>query len=233
MYNQNNPYGQNNYQQPMYGQQPVNQQSQYNQYQTPMNQPQYNQGYYMQQPPKKSSSLPIIIVVVLVIVIIGGAFFMSDSDDKKSNSDSNSNETIKKDEMANTSWLSSRDGSAQIVLTADTIKWYKDHNDHNDNYHAGKYKYYRGKEAIEHMSKDLSKYGVTEEEIYDMINRDEKYEDKNFVVFDCNMEESIVNGQKKTVKEGEMIWYGFILNNDTELYLVNVNALSYLYFKKE
>lgn len=133
--------------------------------------------------------------------------------------------------IKNNSWIAT-DGS-EMKFGEDTMYWYQTEGSYGDNYYYGKYKFYIGKEAVEFITTELSSYGVTEEELKDLFEKNEEYSINNFVVFDMNYEGIVLNGVTTVPNRSQVPWYGFILNDNTYLNVANMNTGSYYNFTRK
>ena len=59
----------------------------------------------------------------------------------------------------------------------------------------------------------------------------DKYDSSNFVVFSINLEGYTINGTTTTVNKA-IYWYGFLLNNNQTLQVVNMNTATYYNFNR-
>ena len=133
--------------------------------------------------------------------------------------------------LANSTWIMG-DGS-EVVFTNDNIMWYKDPSDHSQNYYDGKYKFYIGKKAIDYVVNDLSEYGVTREKLRNLFDRNEKYNENNFVIISINFNLQDLNGVKNKIDKPSLPWMGFFLNNNTYLDVANMNTYTYYSLTKQ
>ena len=134
--------------------------------------------------------------------------------------------------ISNTTWKAS--DSSQVIFTDKDISWYQSADNHDDNYYAGTYKFYRGEDAVKHITTELSEYNVTNAELERLFNSSkEGYEKANFVVFDITYSKFIVNGESKSILKPRRPWYGFILKDDTYLDVANMNTGTYYKFTKQ
>lgn len=140
-------------------------------------------------------------------------------------------ESEKVNEMANTTWIAS-DGS-EMIFGETEMNWYKDEGIHDDNYYTGTYEYYRGEKAVDFITTELSEYGVTKQELYDLFERNEDRKEENFVVFNLVYSGIIIGGETTVPTRPLVPWYGFILNDGTYLDVVNMNTASYYSFTKK
>lgn len=140
-------------------------------------------------------------------------------------------ETVDDDSLiSNTTWIAS-DGS-EAVFTETEINWYKDAEDHSDNYYSGTYEFYIGEDAIDYVTQDLSEYGITRSEIDALIAKNSEYSKDNFVVFDIEYDEFIMDGEEQVITRPLVPWYGFILKDNTYLDVANMNTGTYYKFTK-
>lgn len=174
---------------------------------------------------KKKNNLSIIIIIVAVLTVFGfGIVVLSRFINNGINTKSSSL-------ISNTKWKAS-DGS-EVVFTSDRINWYRYSYDHSDNYYSGTYSFHIGKDAVDYITKNLSQYGVTKNELQSLFNRNTTYSEDNFVVFDIRYDKYVVNKKNQTITRPVVPWYGFILNENTYLDVVNMNTSSYYKFTKE
>lgn len=156
-----------------------------------------------------------LAIIIVLFVIISGLSFGSEGSSL----------------IANTRWVA--DDNSEVIFSIDRIDWYKDASVHTDNYYSGKYKFYIGEEAVEYITEELEDYGVTESELESLFSRNEKYNESNFVVFDIRYDEFIMNGKSQTISRPLVPWYGFILEDNTVLDVVNMNTAAYYKFTKQ
>ena len=120
-----------------------------------------------------------------------------------------------------------------MIFTDSRIDWYRDSPNHEDNFYSGNYKFYIGKEAINYITQNLSEYGVTEDEITSLIDRNDEYNEDNFVVFDIRYDKFVMNGAEQKIARPLVPWYGFILDDNTYLDVANMNTGTYYKFTKK
>ena len=133
--------------------------------------------------------------------------------------------------VRNTTWTA-KDNS-ELIIEDGRLYWYQSPTDHTNNYYAGNYKIYRGKEAVEYITTTLSSYGVTEDELTALFNRSSQYSEEDFVVFDIDFDKFILDGKDQTIYRSKNPWYGFILKDGTYLDVANMNTGSYYGFTKK
>jgi len=137
----------------------------------------------------------------------------------------------KSNEINNTIWIGS-DGS-EIIFEEEELKWYRDEGIHDDNYYIGTFEYYRGSAAIEFITTELSQYGITKSELENLFNRNEEYNEENFVVFNLVYSGIVMDGETTVPSRKLVPWYGFILKDGTYLDVANMNTGTYYSFTKK
>ena len=140
---------------------------------------------------------------------------------------------LNKFSVKNTTWYA-RDNSEMIFGDHGNFEWYLKETDHNDNYYKGNYKLYVGRNAYNHISKELTQYGVTAEELDGLIERNADYSMDKLVAFDITYTAFKYNGViNKSVAKSDTSWYGMILKDGTYLDLANMKtATTYGFTKK-
>ena len=137
------------------------------------------------------------------------------------------------DIMAGTSWLSQNDNSYWVFGEDQTFCWYQTKGETDDNYFVGTYEFHIGQDAINYLTKELSDYGVTEEEIKGVISRTSEYTQDNFVCFSCVNQSCMLNGQELLSEEKVSSYFGFLLEDGTYLDIANMTTGTYYGFTKE
>ena len=133
--------------------------------------------------------------------------------------------------VMNSTWIGV--DSSELVFGEDTIGWFKTQNVYTDNYFSGKFEFFMGENAIKYLTNDLKDFGITQTKINELINSNAAYTKENFVVFDINYDSVSVDGNKGVPTKGQNPWYGFILNNNTKLEVININTdATYVFNKK-
>ncbi len=168
---------------------------------------------------KKKRKIIFIVSAVLLVVIV--ASFLKPAKNYES-------DTLV---VAGTTWIAG-DGS-EVIFTDERIDWYQNPDDHTDNYYSGVYKVYRGEEAVNYVTNELSEYGVTEQELEDLFDRSNKNDVSNFVVFDIRYDKVVVSGEEKDIERPLVPWFGFVLADDTYLDVANMNTATYYEFTKQ
>lgn len=132
--------------------------------------------------------------------------------------------------IQNSTWIAT-DGS-ELIFDKLRFNWYLNQNDHSDNVQYGDYTFYIDELAVDYITTDLKSYGVTRSELENLFASSEKYDSSNFVVFSINLEGYTINGTNTTVNK-TIYWYGFLLNNNRTLQVVNMNTATYYNFNRK
>lgn len=140
------------------------------------------------------------------------------------------NNIMLKTYIQNSTWLASDD--SELIFDKQRFNWYLDQNDHSDNVQYGNYTFYIDELAVDYITTDLKSYGVTRSELEDLFASNDKYDISNFVVFNINLEAYTINGTNTTVNN-TVYWYGFLLNNNQTLQVVNMNTMAYYNFYRK
>ena len=140
------------------------------------------------------------------------------------------NNIMLKTYIQNTTWIAS-DGS-ELIFDKQRFNWYLNQNDHSDNVQYGDYTFYIDELAVDYITTDLRSYGVTRSELENLFATNDKYDSSNFVVFSINLEGYTINGTTTTVNKA-IYWYGFLLNNNQTLQVVNMNTATYYNFNRK
>ena len=195
---------------------------------------------------KKSSGLKIATAVAFIVAVCGISFgiygmLQNSQKDKEiidlQNQISNLDEQIKNAKsvdgeslISDTTWIAS--GGSEVVFSKKRINWYQNPEEHSDNYYSGVYKFYIGKEAVDYITKDLSEYGITKNELGSVFDSNIDYSEDNFVVFDIRYDKFILDGEEQEIARPLVPWYGFILEDNTYLDVANMNTGTYYKFTK-
>lgn len=150
-------------------------------------------------------------------------------DEEDTNNETGSAVSIPSTALQQTSWILT--DNSELVLDASTFTWYKTKDVYTDNYFKGTYVYYIGTSAVNYITNELSNYGVTKEELQGVFDRNEEYNEDNFVVLVLQHTGGTIEGkpyEKNTIDP----YYGFLLNDGTYLDIANMNSASYYVFTK-
>ena len=195
---------------------------------------------------KKSSGLKIATAIACIVAVCGISFGIygmlqnsqkdkeiidlqnqiSNLDEQNKNAKSVDGESL----ISDTTWIAN--GGSEVVFSKKRINWYQDPEEHSDNYYSGVYKFYIGKEAVDYITKDLSEYGITKNELSSVFDSNINYSEDNFVVFDIRYDKFILDGEEQEIARPLVPWYGFILENNTYLDVANMNTGTYYKFTK-
>ena len=125
-------------------------------------------------------------------------------------------------------WLVS-DGS-YIIFTTDNFHWARDEYELNEDYYAGPYEYYRGEDAITYLTEN----GFLEFTIRRYLESDERYSTEEFVCLVLQFETFVHGTIEEPHEPYSYTHYGFIWEEDTQLWLDNIDAeIMYTFFKQE
>ena len=130
-------------------------------------------------------------------------------------------------------WQSSNDSSLIVCETDGNFKFYQSAEDLTNNYFEGTYEFYMGKKAVTYITSELSEYAVTKDELEDVFDRNEEYDESNFVVFVLNNEACIIDGKNIVESPYRTPYYGFCLESEGVPYLdiANMNSGNYQLFE--
>lgn len=172
----------------------------------------------------KNKKLIIILAIVVGILLLAGSIFLIIK---------LLNPRIPLDNFSlkNTSWGDSE--LSEMVFTDDRVNWYKSETDYANNYYAGSYKLYVGKEAVDYLTTELASYGITKVELTGIFMRNEKYSESNFIVIDINYDFTVIDGVTGHPTKSHTPYYGFVLKDGTYLDITNMNTGTYLGFTKK
>lgn len=151
----------------------------------------------------------------------------SEPDEPGSDTDENSNTMV-----ANTSWIA-RDKSCMVFMEDDRYAWYQTKEITDDNYYAGTYQLFLGEAALKHLTVDLEEYGVTEDEMQQVFDKNEEYSLENFVCMTIENDSFMLNGEEQLDQNKEVSYFGFLLQDGTYLDIANMTTGTYYGFTKE
>ena len=131
-----------------------------------------------------------------------------------------------KSEIPNQDWVETNDGSYLTFKSGKQFVYYKDIDVDDDYYYEGSYEIYIGNKAVDYVVNDLEDYGVTDEELEDLFDRNEKYDEENFICLVLNNETCIIGGENTMEKPVFTPYYGFILVDGDKVVLdvANMNT---------
>ena len=161
----------------------------------------------------------ILALIILCLVLVGCGAKEEPKEPQKNN------------DMNNTVWIAT--DNSEMIFDETSFNWYRDEGVYSDNYYGGTFEYYRGTDAVKFITTELSQYGVTESELQKLFERNEKYSEENFVVFNLVYNKVVMSGENITPERPLVPWYGFILEDGTVLDVVNMNTGTYYTFTKK
>lgn len=125
-----------------------------------------------------------------------------------------------------------QDDSYLVLNNDKTFYWYIEKDNKND-YYYGKYSVYRGENAIEHITKELSIFDITEEEQRQTIeNMDLKNAMDHYYLIILSNELFVLDGKENRIFK-ETRYYGFATQDYDEYDLLNVDANNYAVFIRD
>lgn len=137
------------------------------------------------------------------------------------------------DKITGYSFVDKSEKSLLDLRYSGNFKYYQSKDDLTDNYYEGTYDVYVGKDAVDYITTDLSRYGVTEEELQGVFDRSSSYDESNFYCLVLNNEKCMVNGQNTLTTPTSTPYYGFYIESTKTLDIANMNTASYLYFERQ
>ena len=177
----------------------------------------------------------VVSIFVTFIFVISSTTVLSFLDKAKdlSNSDNNYSEKYDEveDEVEGYKWKGT-DGSMLYLYEDGHYEWYKSDSNHTDNYYKGSYFIYENEEAIKYIDEELSEYGLTSQEQYDLIDRASAsyYKIENYMLLGLNCTERFINGSQVYAGLGVTPYYGFYNKNYQYLDIANMKTASYVGF---
>ena len=146
---------------------------------------------------------------------------------------SSSSYITSKDEISGYSFVDKSEKSLLDLKYNGDFKYYQSKDNLTNNYYEGTYDVYVGKDAVEYITTDLSKYGITKDELQDVFDRSSIYDESNFYCLVLNNERCIVDGVNTMTTPSSTPYYGFYIENTKTLDIANMNTASYLYFERQ
>lgn len=141
------------------------------------------------------------------------------------------------DPLAGTAWIAQNDGSWWSFSVDGTFGWYQDKNVQDDNYYSGTYEAYRGQAGLDFLAESLTEFEHTKEAAEQLINDNGKLDDDykldNFVCFSCNNQSFMMNGQEQLDGDWQTAYYGFLVEEDSQLIILNLRTGTWYWFNKE
>ena len=168
----------------------------------------------------------IIIFIISLLIVSILLFFLFTFLLKEDKSDYNYEHVISHSFVA-------EDGSYIVFNDDMTFYWYRDKDNLEDNYYYGVYEIYRGENAINHISSDLSLYSVTEEEQRNLLKK-QNIENVNDYYYNWNLyNKKLVTNHKEETINRDSHYYGLASNDYKSFELVNMNSSTYATFTLE
>ena len=101
-----------------------------------------------------------------------------------------------------------------------------------NNYFEGTYEFYIGEEAVIYITTQLSDYGVTKEKLEGLFDRNEEYDEANFVILVLNNEACMVDGENQVESPYQTPYFGFCVEAEGVpcLDIANMNSGNYHFF---
>ena len=130
----------------------------------------------------------------------------------------------------NTKWVAA--DNSEIHFLEKEFKWYQTKEVYSDNFQYGDFKFLIGDLAVEFITNDLKSYGINEAELNSLFASDDAFNRENFVVFEINLVGYTMGGLNTEVNQS-VYWYGFLLRDNKNLQVVNMNSAKYYNFGKK
>ncbi len=134
-------------------------------------------------------------------------------------------DTTLKDEISGYTWIGD-DGSKLVLSENQQMVWYESQESHHDNYYTGTYVVYRGPDAVEYLTTELSDYGITKEQLDTLFKKSLRYQQKNLYCLVFNQEHKTV-GEHTTQSPAVHPYYGFYDGKNNYLDIVNLDSREY------
>lgn len=193
----------------------------------------YPQGYpgYQQRysaPKRKTGLIAGIIITAALLIILGGVAIVLKNRGGSAGIDAS--------KFYGQKWVETHEDSYLVPKADGTYRYYRSKDELNDYYYEGHYEFYMGDDAYKYVTEDLSKYGVTKEEIDNIIAMNDEYTKDNLICFVLHNEKKIIDGVD-TMEGGtvDTPYYGCLITEDGKqvLDVANMNAAEYYWFEAE
>ena len=189
------------------------------------------QGYGQQgrpygNPPRKFGLVAGIIMVVGVILVIGVVAILWKA--------KGGNKPGGREYFIKNNWNEIHGNSYLVPESDGTFKYYKDKGVYDNYYYEGHYEYYSGEEAYRYVTENLSSYGVTKEELDQIIAMNPQYTKENLVCFVLYNEKCWIDGENTLEGQGTVTspYYGCYIEGQG-LDVANMNMAEYYFFTPE
>ncbi len=128
-------------------------------------------------------------------------------------------------------WLGGDD--SKLLLEKDgTFIWYQNPENTEDHYYTGTYEVYNGRKAITFLS-ELPESNLTKEDQEEMIGHLKNHRMKHYFALILYREYHMIDGQNVLTETETKPYYGFLVNEDTYLDLIDMTTQTYQNFTKE
>ncbi|MBP5493062.1 MAG: zinc-ribbon domain-containing protein [Clostridiales bacterium] len=141
-----------------------------------------------------------------------------------------------KETITGQNWVVEDEGAYLVFESGKKFTYYRSIDDQDNYYYEGKYKLFVGKEAIEYLTNDLEDYGITEEEIKDIIRKNDYYTEDNLILLVLINETCMIDGEDTLPEDTVTTPYVGFYVEEKDYYaldLTNMNAASYVWFIPE
>ena len=131
--------------------------------------------------------------------------------------------------ISGTNWILTDDNSYIMFNSDKTFIWALHEEILDDNYWSRTYIFYTGEEAITYVTTELGEYGLAESEIYELISKKDEYTTDNFICILLINTSFVLDGEEQfgtqyDISSTTAPYYGFIVDGDTTLLLINSNT---------
>ncbi|MBQ8951757.1 MAG: hypothetical protein IJ065_11515 [Eubacterium sp.] len=190
-------------------------------------------GYQPQRPNypaprRKTGLISGIIISAALLIILGGVAIMLKNRGGSAGTDAS--------KFYGQKWVETHEDSYLVPKADGTYRYYRSKDELNDYYYEGHYEFYMGDDAYKYVTEDLSKYGVTKEEIDNIIAMNDEYTKDNLVCFVLHNEKKVIDGED-TMNGGtvDTPYFGCLITEDGKqvLDVANMNAAEYYWFEAE
>ena len=133
--------------------------------------------------------------------------------------------------FADTDWVGY--GLSELVMRADgTFSWYQKEGETEGDRYEGVFEAYRAADAVKYVT-GIETYKITEAQLEAMFDGEEGHTKENFIVYMLKDKKVIFEGKEAPDMCDELIYYGYLTENDTLLNAVNMRTGSLCTFEKK
>lgn len=175
----------------------------------------------------------ILNIGLIIIMLLGAMLVLTGCGNEERKTNENNNKVKKIDDISGYSYVEKTDDSLLDLKSDGTFKYYQDKDKLADYYYEGTYTIYNGEDAIEYIANDLEKYGVTEEEQKDLLERNSKYKIDNYYCVVLKNQKCIINGENTLTTIVETPYFGFYFEDTKTLNITNMKSSNIYNFIKE